>query len=79
MDNAAYSYGFQIDNGIPIIPFYNNRDDAELLLLQEYLNMLKTVEDVREANREHFKVHIYKDCENLDDCYDKLFRLNDLK
>lgn len=22
IDNAAYSYSFQLDNGIPIIPFY---------------------------------------------------------
>ena len=27
IDNAVYSFGFQIDNGIPIIPFYNNKDD----------------------------------------------------
>ena len=22
IDNAAYSYAFQLDNGIPIIPYY---------------------------------------------------------
>jgi CTD small phosphatase-like protein 2 len=30
VDNAGYSFGFQINNGIPIIPFYNNKKDREL-------------------------------------------------
>jgi CTD small phosphatase-like protein 2 len=27
VDNAAYSYIFQLDNGIPIIPFYDSKSD----------------------------------------------------
>lgn len=27
VDNAAYSYAFQIDNGIPIIPYYEGKID----------------------------------------------------
>lgn len=27
VDNAAYSFGYQIDNGIPVIPFYDNKSD----------------------------------------------------
>jgi len=37
VDNAAYSFGFQIDNGIPIIPYYNDKSDCELLSLINYL------------------------------------------
>jgi CTD small phosphatase-like protein 2 len=25
VDNAAYSYYFQLENGIPIIPFYDDK------------------------------------------------------
>lgn len=27
IDNAAYSYFFQLDNGIPIIPYYHGEND----------------------------------------------------
>lgn len=37
VDNASYSFGYQLDNGIPIIPFYNDKSDKELLHLMQYL------------------------------------------
>ena len=40
VDNAAYSYGFQIDNGIPCIPFYDDPEDRELMKLETYLEEL---------------------------------------
>jgi CTD small phosphatase-like protein 2 len=27
VDNAAYSYAYQIDNAIPIIPYYKGKND----------------------------------------------------
>jgi CTD small phosphatase-like protein 2 len=27
VDNAAYSYAFQLDNGIPILPYYHGSQD----------------------------------------------------
>ena len=48
IDNATHWFGFQIDNGIPIIPFINNKDDKELVhLLLHFLQKLVDVEDVR--------------------------------
>ena len=37
IDNAAYSFGFHLENGIPIIPFYDNKEDKELESLLKYL------------------------------------------
>lgn len=37
VDNAAYSFGYQIDNGIPIIPYYDNKSDVELRDLLSYI------------------------------------------
>lgn len=33
VDNAAYSYAYQLDNGIPIIPYYEGKVDFELRAL----------------------------------------------
>ena len=38
VDNSPYSFGPQIENGIPIIPFFYNKEDRELYNLIGYLN-----------------------------------------
>jgi len=48
VDNSVYSFAFQIDNGIPIIPFYHDKSDEEMLHLVYYFNCLAGVQDVRE-------------------------------
>jgi hypothetical protein len=48
IDNAAYSYSLQLDNGIPIMPFYNCKKDTELKeLAHVFLMELAEVEDVQ--------------------------------
>ena len=63
VDNAVYSFGFQLDNGIPIIPFYNNKEDEELLHLMNYLNTLAYFEDLRLQNAKAFQL---RELENAD-------------
>ena len=58
VDNAAYSYAMQIDNGIPILPYYDGKD-YELSVLESYLDKLNHCEDVREMNHEYFKLSRY--------------------
>ena len=36
----------QIDNGIPIISYYDNKNDKELLDLMDYLKLLNNYEDL---------------------------------
>ncbi len=57
VDNSVYSFAFQIDNGIPIIPFYNDPQDEEMLHLIYYLTCLASVEDVRQQNRGAFELY----------------------
>lgn len=59
VDNAAYSFAYQIENGIPIAPYYDNPDDEELKHLIPYLKFLNGVKDIREINRQTFKLHKY--------------------
>ena len=51
IDNAAYSYAWQVDNGVPIIPYYENKADRELEALGVYLKGMIGHKDVREYNR----------------------------
>lgn len=57
VDNSVYSFAYQIDNGIPIIPFYEDPADEELLHLVYYLNCLVECDDVRVQNRDAFELH----------------------
>lgn len=60
VDNAAYSYIYQMDNGIPILPYYHGSTDFELKALQAYIESMLLLKDMRSANRRTFKLHQYK-------------------
>ena len=51
VDNAVYSFGYQIDNGVPIVPYYDDCEDEELKHLTSYLETIVDVYDVREQNK----------------------------
>ena len=76
VDNAAYSFGFQIDNGVPIIPFYENKNDKELKDLIPFLKTLAKVSDVREILKKTFKMHLYSKYNSLEDVKEDLFFRN---
>ena len=66
IDNAVYSFGHQLDNGIPIIPYYSqtsNPEDEELMHLVYYFNCIAQSDDVRVQNRKAFQL---KDLQELD-------------
>lgn len=60
VDNAAYSYAFQLDNGIPILPYYHGSQDYELNALEKYVNSFLMANDVRTVNRKTFGLTNYK-------------------
>ncbi|CAD8152838.1 unnamed protein product [Paramecium pentaurelia] len=59
IDNASYSFCFQQDNGIPIIPFYDNALDKELVYLTTYLMDLMQDQDIPQKNSNNFKTQLY--------------------
>lgn len=73
VDNASYSFGFQIDNGIPIVPFYNSKDDVELMVLKNYLKELVKEKDVRDLNRRHFLLRKIVESENPMHAWNEMF------
>lgn len=55
VDDQAYAFGFQFDNGVLILPYKGESSDTELLTLTEYLISLMRLDDFRPTNRKHFK------------------------
>ena len=62
VDNAAYSFAFQLDNGIPIISWRDDRYDRELLSLIDYMQSLADERDCRQLNARTF--HLSTFCED---------------
>ena len=60
IDNSVMSFYFQLNNGIPILPYYNSFKDNELICLSYYLFSIYHYDDLREANKENFKLEIFK-------------------
>lgn len=62
VDNSIISMAFNIDNGVPCAPFFRwTKKDEELLFLHSYLDELFHTEDVRDHNREKFKLKEIQD------------------
>lgn len=72
VDNASYSFGLQLDQGVPIVPFYDSKQDIELLTLGKYLEKLATSRSMGEMNKKTLKLREISDCFSVEDAY-KLF------
>ena len=59
IDNAAYSFSFQLKNGIPISPYYDNKEDHELKAMIPYLKSISKCNDIRNFNRHYLKMDIF--------------------
>ncbi|CAD8135963.1 unnamed protein product [Paramecium octaurelia] len=77
IDNAPYSYCYQIDNGVPIIPFYDNKFDKELVFLTDYLLKLEKNKQWTYANKVHFRTYLYQQCLTADECLREMFKAYD--
>ena len=54
VDNAIYSFGLQLSNGIPIIPFKTDKTDEEFKHLLSFLLDCWQLEDLREPLKKSF-------------------------
>lgn len=73
VDNAAYSYAFHPLNGVPIIPYYEGKNDYELQALLKYLQTLIFTVDVREKNRTTFKLDQYHHFDDINTLVETLY------
>lgn len=56
IDNSPPAFTHQVNNGIPIVSWYNDQSDDELLKMIPLLNKLKTLDDVRPAIKKYFQI-----------------------
>ena len=54
VDNTAISFAFQLNNGIPIIPYHDEKDDNAMSKLVQYLMSIKDLDNIRERNGKTF-------------------------
>ena len=59
VDCSVLGFGFFLDNGIPIIPFYDSKEDVELKLLSYYLVCIASNNDLRLALKRDMKLDSY--------------------
>jgi len=57
VDNSPHVFGYHIDNGIPIIGFFNDKNDRELEKLFPFLESLAHVDNVRPHIRDQYKLY----------------------
>lgn len=57
VDNSPHAFGYQVDNGIPIESWFDDKHDTELLKLERFLRTLHKVEDVRSVVRRTFRTY----------------------
>ena len=65
IDNSVLSFAYHIDNGIPIVPYYEGEEDSELPILAYYLSTIYNDKDLREANRKYIKLESFITQEKL--------------
>ena len=56
IDNLSHSFGFQIDNGIPILSWTDDPNDVELKYLAEYLIQIIPYKNIQSVNRKKFNL-----------------------
>ena len=56
VDNSVLSFAYHINNGIPIVPYYEGDEDSELPILACYLLSIRQYNDLREANKNYIKL-----------------------
>jgi len=57
VDNSPHAFGYQVDNGIPIESWFDDRNDTELLKLERFLRTLHGAKDVRAVVRRSFQTY----------------------
>jgi hypothetical protein len=56
IDNSVLSFIYHLENGIPIVPYYNEDKDGSLYVVGLYLMHIYKEDDLREANKKYINL-----------------------
>ena len=59
IDNSVLSFAFNLDNGIPILPYYDSEKDVELSFCGCYLVNIAHCDNLMEVNKKYMKLDYY--------------------
>ena len=61
LDNSLFSFANQLNNGILITSFFEDKTDTFLSNVKEYLDYIKNEKDIRELNKQSFRFEEIKE------------------
>ena len=61
LDNSLFSFANQLNNGILITSFFDDKNDTFLDSVKEYLEYIKNEKDIRQANKDSFRFEEIKE------------------
>ena len=61
VDNSLFSFANQLNNGILVTSFFSDKDDTFLSNVIEYLDYIKNEKDIREINKDSFRLEEIKE------------------
>lgn len=79
IDNSILSFALQLDNGIPILPFYDNKSDNELMDLVKYMKILVKADDIRKENKKYIRYTFDPETSILDESQLSLIDSSDIQ
>ena len=59
VDNSVLSFIYHLENGIPIVPYYNEDKDGSLYVVGLYLMHIYKENDLREANKKYINLNSF--------------------
>lgn len=54
VDDNVYSFAFHLENGIPIVPYFGDKEDKEMIKVIKYLQNIHDKDDLRVSNNKVF-------------------------
>lgn len=61
LDNSLFSFANQLNNGILITSFFSDKNDTFLQNVMDYLDYIKNEKDIREINKDSFRLEEIKE------------------